>query len=382
MSLKVVLPLLALVGTGLGWKHKAEAQVRDAIATNEYSLIAYASDASKALEPHWGAVEDAIPTALSVDCEASPDLCADLDVASFPAIRFYRPDGTKHHYRGSRKGSEIGAFVNRMNRPVITPVEKQTLSSFRSSDDVVVLGQFTTEESSLRDRYNELAERFHDRYAFGLTDVPESPGRITCWNNAIGAMQMSSELEEVDAMEKLVKKCAAPLVPRLTRRNEAEYLNVCPPLTETQAGKSLVYFFARIDQFLDAWSSAVIPLAKKYHQYITFVTVDLTEYSEMPAMFGLPANIEDAVALQNPATGQVFPFTGEITVDAVEAFITDISEGNVEPWDGETILEVVEVDADDEAVPAQAEEQKENQEGASKANVEDAKEKTDTHDEL
>lgn len=66
----------------------------------------HTSDASKALEPHWGAVEDAIPTALSVDCEDSPDLCADLDVASFPAIRFYRPDGTKHHYRGSRKGSE------------------------------------------------------------------------------------------------------------------------------------------------------------------------------------------------------------------------------------------------------------------------------------
>ncbi|KAJ0339346.1 hypothetical protein KNSL1_012039 [Colletotrichum chrysophilum] len=267
----------------------------------------------------------------------------------------------------------IGAFVNRMNRPVITPVEKQTLSSFRSSDDVVVLGQFTTEESSLRERYNDLAERFHDRYSFGLTDVPESPGRITCWNNAIGAMQMSSELEEVDAMEKLIKKCAAPLVPRLTRRNEAEYLN---------AGKSLVYFFARIDQFLDAWSSAVIPLAKKYHQYITFVTVDLTEYPEMPAMFGLPTNIEDAVALQNPATGQVFPFTGEITIDAVEAFITDISEGNIEPWDGETILEVVEVDADDEAAPTQAEEQKETREGASKDNVEDAKEKAGTHDEL
>ncbi|KAF9872010.1 protein disulfide isomerase [Colletotrichum karsti] len=379
MSLKSVLPMLALVGSGLGWQHKTEAYVRDAIATNEYSLIAFvarASDASKALEPHWGAVEDAIPTALSVDCETSSALCADFDVASFPAIRFYRPDGTKRHYRGPRKGSEIGSFVNRMRRPVINPVEKETMSSFRSSDDVVLVAHFTLEETSLRDRYADLAERYHDRYAFGLTDIPESPGRIACYNNVIGAMQMSSELEDVDAMDKLLKKCAAPLVPRLTRRNEAEYLN---------AGKSLVYFFARIEQYLDAWTSAVVPLAKKYHQYITFVTVDLTDYPEMPAMFGLPSGIEDAVALQNPATGQVFPFTGEITIDAVEQFITDISEGNVEPWDGQTILEVVEVDADDENGQGHSAGQQ-TQEGAGvdseKASEKSPEEKSETHDEL
>ncbi|KAL0938140.1 protein disulfide isomerase [Colletotrichum truncatum] len=403
MSLKVLLPLLALAGTGLGWQHKTDAEVRDAIATNEYSLIACKlyfheallfalssrvlltfctvvgvtsantrSDAVNALEPHWAAVEDAVPTALSVNCEVSSKLCADLDVASFPAIRFYRPDGTKHHYRGPRKGSEIGAFVNRMLRPTITPVEKETLSSFRSSDDVVLIAHFTLEETSLRDRYADLAERFRDRYAFGLTTIPESPGRIACYNNGMGAMHMSSELEEPDAMEKLAKKCAAPLVPRLTRRNEAEYMN---------AGKSLVYFFARVEQYLDAWTSAVVPLAKKYHQYITFVTVDLSEYPEMPAMFGLPNGIEDAVALQNPATGQVFPFTGEITIDAVEEFITDISEGKVEPWDGKTVLELVEVD-EEEAEKNPETTQEESKPSTEKTEAKSEEQESKGHDEL
>ncbi|KAF6790010.1 protein disulfide isomerase [Colletotrichum sojae] len=381
MSLKVLVPLLALAGVSSGWQHKTDAEVRDAIATNEYSLIASAdirSAASTALEPHWAAVEDGVPTALSVDCQASASLCAEHDVASFPAIRFYRPDGTKRHYRGPRKGSEIGTFVNRMLRPVLTPVDKENTSSFRRSDDVVMIAHFTPEETSLGEHYADLAERFHDRHAFGLAVADKSPGRIACYNNAIGAMQMSSELDEVDAMEKLLKKCAAPLVPRLTRRNEAEYLN---------AGKSLVYFFARVDEYLDAWTSAVIPLAKKFHQYITFVTVDLNDYPEMPTHFGLPQNIDDAVALQNPATGQVFPFTGEITIDAVEEFITDISEGKVEPWDGKTILELVEVD-DSENVQEQVVE--EQQEEAKQEEVQsDAKEaekpegeKAKTHDEL
>ncbi|KAF6812105.1 protein disulfide isomerase [Colletotrichum plurivorum] len=399
MSLKVLVPLLALAGVSSSWQHKTDAEVRDAIATNEYSLIAckfiscprvnvprqssadvsvaivvelvsadIRSAASIALEPHWAAVEDGVPTALSVDCQASASLCAEHDVASFPAIRFYRPDGTKRHYRGPRKGSEIGAFVNRMLRPVVTPVDKENTSSFRGSDDVVMIAHFTPEETSLGERYADLAERFHDRHAFGLAVADKSPGRIACYNNAIGAMQMSSELDEVDAMEKLLKKCAAPLVPRLTRRNEAEYLN---------AGKSLVYFFARVDEYLEAWTSAAMPLAKKFHQYITFVTVDLNDYPEMPTHFGLPQNIDDAVALQNPATGQVFPFTGEITIDAVEEFITDISEGKVEPWDGETILDE---NVQEQVVEEHQEEAKEDEAKQDEAQS-DAKEAEKTEDE-
>lgn len=39
-----------------------------------------------------------------------------------------------------------------------------------------------------------------------------------------------------------------------------------------------MYFFAAVGQYLDAWEEAVKPLAKKYHEYITFATVDLVEY--------------------------------------------------------------------------------------------------------
>ncbi|TDZ18060.1 Protein disulfide-isomerase [Colletotrichum orbiculare MAFF 240422] len=338
MCLKLFVPLLALVGASRGWQHKTADQVRSAIETNDYALVAFVmpnSPRCEALDPHWANVEDAIPAAVSIDCSSHYDFCLENDVASYPAIRFMRPDGTNKPFRGTRKGSEIGNFVNRMLRPVITRVEKTTLSSFRSSDDVVAVAQFTPEETSLRDRFAELAEKLHDRHAFGLQDAAEGPGKITCWNNAIGAMQMSTQLEAVDAMEELVKRCAAPLVPRLTRRNEVEHLN---------SGKSLVYFFARVEDYLEAWTEAVLALAKKYHEYMTFVTVDLNEYPTMPASFGFPNEIEDAVALQNPATGQVYPYAGEITVDAVEEFINSISDGKVEPWDGVSLLQLVEVD--------------------------------------
>ncbi|KAK1977313.1 hypothetical protein LZ30DRAFT_732030 [Colletotrichum cereale] len=321
MALKALLPLLALAGPGLGWQHKTETEVRDALKSNGFSLVA---DASKALEQHWSAVEEAIPAALSVDCPASPSLCADLDVVSFPAIRLYRQDGTKHHFRGPRKASEIAAFVRRMLRPAVTPLDKESATSFRDKDDVVMIAHVTESETNLRERFAGLAERYRDRHTFGQTTIDEAPGRIGCYNNADGAYHMTSELDEVGAMESLLRQCASQLVPRLTRRNEAEHLST---------GKSLAYFFSKKEGDLDAWTSAVKPLARKYHEYITFVTVDLGEYPEMPALFGLRPDASEGVAVQNPSVGLAFPFKGEkITVEAVDRLIIDISEGNADAW--------------------------------------------------
>lgn len=113
-----------------------------------------------------------------------------------------------------------------MLRPAVVPLDNKAAKSFNKDDDVVLIAHMAESETSLRERFAEMAERYRDRYAFGLTTIDEAPGRIACYNNADGAFHMTSELDEVDSMEKMLKKCASQLVPRLTRRNEAEYLSV------------------------------------------------------------------------------------------------------------------------------------------------------------
>ncbi|KAK1953534.1 hypothetical protein LY78DRAFT_675157 [Colletotrichum sublineola] len=363
MAFKAVLPLLALAGTGLGWQHKTEAQVRDALKSNEFSLVAFVA--------HWSAVEEAIPTALSVDCPASPSLCADLDVVSFPAIRLYRQDGTKHHFRGPRKASEIAAFVRRMLRPAVTLLDKEeSATAFRDEDDVVIIAHAAESETNLRERFAAMAERYRDRHTFGLVTIDEAPGRIGCYNNGDGAYHMTSELDEVGAMEGLLRTCASQLVPRLTRRNEAEHMST---------GKSLAYFFSKKGGDLDAWTSAVKPLARKYHEYITFVTVDLGEYPEMQALFGLHADAAEGFALQNPSVGLAFPFKGgKITVEAMDRHILDISEGNADAWQvGSPAPEEEEEEEEQEGAPAQAGEDEKKSE-----NEETRENAASAHDEL
>lgn len=82
------------------------------------------------------------------------------------------------------------------------------------------------------------------------------------------------------------------------------------------------------------------PLAKKFAEYLVFVTVDAAEYGDMLPMLGLAMTTHSgggapALAVQNPAYGQVFPFRGAtISPQTVEQFVMDIVGGKVKPWDG------------------------------------------------
>jgi len=71
----------------------------------------------------------------------------------------------------------------------------------------------------------------------------------------------------------------------------------------------------------------------KYEEYISFVTIDATEYSHMATGLGLEDGVFPALALHNPPLGQVFPFDQRrvITQESVDNFVLDIVQGNIQP---------------------------------------------------
>ena len=97
-----------------------------------------------------------------------------------------------------------------------------------------------------------------------------------------------------------------------------------------------MYFLAEKAEEREAYVEAMRPVAKKYKEYLNFVTVDAGEYAELTSPLGLPPAVFPALAVQNPAFGQVFPYApgASITPFAVEAFVMEIVQGKVKPWDG------------------------------------------------
>jgi protein disulfide-isomerase A1 len=105
-----------------------------------------------------------------------------------------------------------------------------------------------------------------------------------------------------------------------------------------QPGKSLVYFFSPDEVDRKNWVGAIRPLARRYAEYLTFVTVDSSEYPEIVTGLGVPGGAAaTGLSLSNPGMGKVFPFpdTGELNLEAVEQFIVGISEGKIDAWDGQ-----------------------------------------------
>jgi protein disulfide-isomerase A1 len=110
-----------------------------------------------------------------------------------------------------------------------------------------------------------------------------------------------------------------------------------------QSGKSLVYFFAATPDEREAFVDKMRPVAKMYKEYLSFVTVDANEYGDLTVPLGLAFGVFPALAVQNPMYGQVFPYAlgAEISPEAVGAFVMDIVQGKVKPWDGQSRQEKV-----------------------------------------
>ncbi|KAK8087483.1 thioredoxin-like protein [Apiospora phragmitis] len=320
----------ATIGPTGRWSSVSEKDFKLGVSSPENALVA-SFHACEALEPEWGRVEEASGWAASVDCSRHKQLCKEHNVISYPAIRLFDGDGKMTPYRGPRTGAAILSYQKRAGRSSVTALEdEKAVTAFQAVDDVVVMAQLhSSRDAHLQTLFQAVADRYWDRASFGSI-ASISPGAVVCYNNRDRAGQppaVLSDMTAVDAIEKFVEKCMTPLIGELSRKNEGKFL---------QSGKSLVYYFARSAGEREAYAASMRAVARKYEEYLLFVTVDAEEYVDMVAMLGLRPEALPAVAVQNPMYGQVFPYdqSKELSAKGIEQFVTQIASGKVKPWDG------------------------------------------------
>jgi protein disulfide-isomerase A1 len=125
----------------------------------------------------------------------------------------------------------IKRFLRRTGRPRVTDLDSTNTKQFIPSDNVVIVAKVppsdATDEIRLEDRFRAIAAQYSDRYSFGLSrGKADETAVVHCYNNLDGAYSRTNELEQFGALEAFVKKCSLPFIPELTRRNEADYLQV------------------------------------------------------------------------------------------------------------------------------------------------------------
>ncbi|KAK3387880.1 thioredoxin-like domain-containing protein [Podospora didyma] len=312
------------------WNHASETKLQDALESSGYTLIAFvlpSHDATQALETEWTSLQkqEKDDNIISFDCEAHLKTCKDLDVASFPAIRMYHRDGRMDRYRGPQKAREFALFLRRALRPTVLDMGGPAVDAMTLLDDVVIMAHPDPDDDSLYERFTALAKRYRLRFSFIMSTQIQAGSALTCYNNLDDEKHMTSELATIQALEDFVKLCSDPLIPELTRQNEVQY---------TKTGKSLLHYFASTDEEKELYREKMRPLAKKYAEFLHFAITDVNDYPEMLPAVGLKAGSKTGLALENPNTGDMFPYTKKqkITPKTVEIFLDEIIDGKIKPW--------------------------------------------------
>lgn len=98
-----------------------------------------------------------------------------------------------------------------------------------------------------------------------------------------------------------------------------------------------MHYFVRNEKERDEYVEQMRPLAKKYEEYLHFVTTDLGEYPDAAGMMGLKQGSR-GLSVQNPNNGEVYPYTRKerLSAGSVETFLVDIIQGKVQPWRPDT----------------------------------------------
>lgn len=93
------------------------------------------------------------------------------------------------------------------------------------------------------------------------------------------------------------------------------------------------YFVSSAEQ-RDEYLAAMIPLARKYDEYLQFTTIDVSEYPEMLPVYGQRPDARKVLSVYHPSNGQIFPHRKMERPSAavVEQFLLDIIDGKVKPW--------------------------------------------------
>ncbi|EPE07997.1 gcd10p family protein [Ophiostoma piceae UAMH 11346] len=321
MRLSKATTILSLTSASAAWSHLSASGFREAVK-RDHTLVAFVE-----LEIEWASVEVQGVHTATVDCSQETGLCDELDVASYPALRLFHGDGRVRRYRGPRRSYDIAAFLRRSLRPTLSSVDSANTTTFSAIDEAVFIARYSGATYALPDRFASLARTYSDRYSFAV-GPPSAVPSVTCYNTQDGEQHTLTDLDlaMTAALNNFVRLCTTPLVIELTRRNELQVFG---------SGRSLVHYIYHGDDERRTYTDMVRPLANKYREYLSFTTVDADEYGDdMMVSLGLAGGAGSALAVQNPANGDVFPYTGNgaISVSTIEGFLIDIIQGTVKPW--------------------------------------------------
>lgn len=220
--------------------------------------------------------------------------------------------------------------MTKQQLPAVSLLSKETLEEFKTTDKVVLIGYFASDDKTSNTTYSEVAESLRDEYIFGATSDPELAKAEGVKVPAVVLYKDFDEGKDIhdgaftaEAIQEFAKVASTPLVGEIGPETYQGYIS---------AGLPLAYIFSETPEERADLAKTLKPIAEKYKSKINFATIDAKAFGAHAGNLNLPTDKWPAFAIQDTVTDEKYPFDGnKLTEKKIAAFVKDYSDGKLKP---------------------------------------------------
>jgi len=273
----------------------------------------------------------------AVDCTVERDLCNKYEVRGFPTLKLFRNDGSApSDYDQARKADAIVKFMVKQNSPAVTKLESGAAVEEFQKDDNVRIVAFVNSGDDVA-AFTKVAQALRNDYAFGIVTGDESaaatykvaaPGVAVLRNFDEGNVAFPGSWTDADfeaSLTKFIRAQSFPVVGEIGPENYQKYL---------ERGFNFVWIFVNLDDAdqKDMIANAVIPVATKNRDKLSFVKLDGVRWGEHAKSFGLSGNTPGVVIEDRKVNKNfIYDESKGVTAADFEAWIDQYLAGTLQP---------------------------------------------------
>lgn len=214
--------------------------------------------------------------------------------------------------------------------PAVSTITKDTLEEFKTTDKVVLVAYYGTDDKTSNQTFAALAETLRDDYLFGASSdlaLAEAEGvkqpSVVLYKDFDEGKNVFAETFTEEAIENFIKVASVPLVGEVGPETYQGYMS---------AGIPLAYIFSDSADERETLAKTLRPVAEKYKGKINFATIDAKAFGAHAGNLNLPADKWPAFAIQDTLTDEKYPFEGNsLTEKKIAAFVKEYADGKIKP---------------------------------------------------
>jgi protein disulfide-isomerase A1 len=281
--------------------------------------------------------KEAMPPVLQfgkVNCDEQSSLCSLYGIQGFPTLKLFRSGRYVSDYMYGRDLVDLISYGTKLSGPPVQKVTSQTLPRFKKNEVAFLL--VTYDETANWDFFYEIAEKYRETAAFGITTEPEiikdlvptykeaTTSVIVLFNDDDDREQfIVSSANQKELLDKWIRERRYPLVSQLDLSNWRA-------LTTGSGSKTVVAIVDPNQSDFPSFLSQFKKYARKYRgNGLIFGWLDGLKFATMTQRFEADSRQFPTIIVWDAATNSFWKHDAPFDHQSVQKFLDDVLNGRI-----------------------------------------------------